>query len=166
MFTTQSCADCNFFMCHCKNSCDCKNSCATNCSQDQTACIADCTQSNCSYCDAYYHACMGRCGSSAATSSTIAEPEPDASAPTAACQQVYKAVDADRNGAVSKKEFVDFIVAQRKVAWPANGVLTPVQGCRRLGSGPGSCGRIRPLGHEPRRNHRSRGGWAALTTRT
>jgi EF hand len=127
IITTQSCADCNFFMCHCKNSCDCKNPCATNCSQDQNACIADCTQSNCSYCDGYYHACMDRCSSSAATSSPIADPAPDASAPTAACQQVYKAVDADRNGALSKKEFVDFIVAQRKVAWPTNGALTPVQ---------------------------------------
>jgi hypothetical protein len=125
IITTQSCAGCNIFMCACSGPCDCQNSCQTNCGQTQNACIADCTQSDCSYCNTWYHACMNRCGSAAPAAEATKPPEAPGS--SALCEQIYSAIDADHNGLISKAEFVDFIQTQRKAAMPADGTLPMLQ---------------------------------------
>ena len=135
-FTTQSCANCNFFWCNCDNPCDCKNSCETNCSQEQTQCIIYCTQGNCSYCDGYYHACINRCNSASASSLDIdKKPRKKQIAKASSECPIYQAMDANKNGAVSRNEFIDFIDSQRKTDWPTTNEMTPMQTALRLIAG-------------------------------
>lgn len=114
IITTQSCANCNIFMCHCENSCDCQNSCGTTCDLEFDACLADCTQRNCNYCTSYFHSCTGRCGKTGtdAVRATPAALPADAAAPKVHCEQIFAAFDANSDRLISNSEFLAFLLSQ------------------------------------------------------
>ncbi len=94
----------------------------------ENRCIIDCYQANCSYCNAWYNGCVARCNNSNAKPSFTPKPEPkDKANDSSGCEEIFRTMDTDRNGIVSKKEFIDFIEEQRKRPLPADGTLSLMQ---------------------------------------
>ena len=112
ILTTQSCADCNVFMCNCQHSCDCKNSCETNCNEEYNTCLITCTQRNCNYCTTYFHACMRRCGGANASRAVPHASMIDLAAPKTHCEEVFATIDANADHRISRSEFLKFVRSQ------------------------------------------------------
>lgn len=110
IITTQSCANCNFFMCNCDNPCDCEDSCASRCDQEYNTCLIYCTQRNCNYCTTYYHACMRRCPAADVAVESVQEAT---EGKTKSCEVIYSAIDENGDKRISKKELVAFITTHR-----------------------------------------------------
>jgi hypothetical protein len=128
IFTTQSCADCNFFMCNCQHSCDCQNSCETNCNQDFNTCLITCTQRNCNYCTTYFHACMRRCGGTGARRAVPRASTFDLAPPQSHCEEIFGAIDTNSDRLISRREFLAFIRSQPRPRQRDRAYLTSVIG--------------------------------------